>query len=112
MHTHLDKSKKKSNIMSKRQKSYSSSTTITPPSSSMIDQKACQVALVKLFVALEVSFLTIEHEAFQNFFSIVAPFLIVISRTTLARYVLSLLSSEKVKLKTFFLNIVKGFASL
>jgi len=64
MHTHLDRCKKKSGIMSKRQKSDSSSTTITPSSTSMIDQEACRIALVKLFVALELSFHTIEHEAF------------------------------------------------
>ncbi|KAG4991496.1 hypothetical protein JHK87_024953 [Glycine soja] len=68
MHTHLDRCKKKSNIMSKRKKSYSSSTIITPSSSSMIDQEACLIALVKLFVALELSFRTIEHEAFREYF--------------------------------------------
>ncbi|KAG5038207.1 hypothetical protein JHK86_019047 [Glycine max] len=56
MHTHLDKCKKKLDIMSKRQKLDSSSMTITPFSSSMIDQEACQIALVKFFVALELSF--------------------------------------------------------
>ncbi|KAL5165349.1 Zinc finger BED domain-containing protein RICESLEEPER 2 [Glycine soja] len=45
MHTHLDRCKKKSGIMSKRQKSDSSSTTITPSSTSMIDQEACRIAL-------------------------------------------------------------------
>ncbi|KAG5007089.1 hypothetical protein JHK82_025014 [Glycine max] len=68
MHTHLDRCKKKSNIMSKRKKSYSSSMIITPSSSSMIDQEACLIALVKLFVALELSFRTIEHEAFREYF--------------------------------------------
>ncbi|KAG5010380.1 hypothetical protein JHK87_018895 [Glycine soja] len=78
MHTHLDKCKKKLDIMSKRQKLDSSSMTITPFSSSMIDQEACQIALVKFFVALELSFCTVEHKAFREFLSIVAPFLVVI----------------------------------
>ncbi|KAG5032600.1 hypothetical protein JHK82_016183 [Glycine max] len=56
MHIHLDRCKKKSDIMSKRQKLDSSSTTITPSSSSMIEQEACWIALVKLFVELELSF--------------------------------------------------------
>ncbi|KAG4963550.1 hypothetical protein JHK82_040219 [Glycine max] len=56
MHTHLDICKKKPDIMSKRQKLDSSSTTITLSSSSMIDQEACRIALVKLFVASELSF--------------------------------------------------------
>ncbi|KAH1256889.1 Zinc finger BED domain-containing protein DAYSLEEPER [Glycine max] len=73
-HTYLDRCKKKSNITSKRKKSISSSTTITLSSSSMIDQEACRIALVKLFVALELFFHTVEHEAFREFFSIVAPF--------------------------------------
>jgi len=106
MCTHLDKCKKNSDVMSKRQKSDSSSTTITLSSYFMIDQEACWIALVKLFVAL------VEHDTFREFFSIVAPFLVVISRTTLARDVLSLWSNEKVRLKNFFLNIVKEFASL
>ena len=98
--------------MSKKQKSNSSSTTITPSSSSMIDQEACQIALVKLFVALKLFFHTVVHEAFREFFSIIAPFRVIVSCTTLTRDVLSLWSSEKVKLKSFFLKIVKGFASL
>ncbi|KHN24803.1 hypothetical protein glysoja_037145 [Glycine soja] len=85
MCTHLDKCKKNSDVMSKRQKSDSSSTTITPSSSFMIDQEACRIALVKLFVALELSFHMVEHDTFRELFSIVAPFLVVISRTTLAR---------------------------
>ncbi|KAG5065961.1 hypothetical protein JHK86_009692 [Glycine max] len=89
MCTHLDKCKKNSDVMSKRQKSDSSSTTITLSSYFMIDQEACWIALVKLFVAL------VEHDTFREFFSIVAPFLVVISRTTLARDVLSLWSNEK-----------------
>ncbi|KAG5069298.1 hypothetical protein JHK85_001675 [Glycine max] len=56
MCTHLDKCKKKSDIISKRQKLDSSSMTITPSSSSMVDQEACWIALVKFFVALELSF--------------------------------------------------------
>ena len=102
MCTHLDRCKKKSDIMSKRQKLDSSSTTITPSSSSMIEQEACWIALVKLFVELELSFRMIENEAFHEFFSIVAPFLVVISCTTLAQDVLCLWSSEKVKLMSFF----------
>jgi len=102
MHIHLDRCKKKSDIMSKRQKLDSSSTTITPSSSSMIEQEACWIALVKLFVELELSFRMIENEAFHEFFSIVAPFLVVISCTTLAQDVLCLWSSEKVKLMSFF----------
>ena len=104
MHTHLDICKKKPDIMSKRQKLDSSSTTITLSSSSMIDQEACRIALVKLFVASELSFCTVKHESFQDFFSIVAPFLVVISHITLARDVLSLQSSEKVKLQSFFFS--------
>ena len=68
----------------------------------MIDQEACRIALVKLFVALELSFHMVEHDTFREFFSIVAPFLVVISRTTLARDGLSLWSNEKVRLKKIF----------
>ena len=78
MHTHLEKGMKKPYIMTKRKKSDSSSMTITPSSSSMADQEACWIALVKLFVALELSFRMVEHEVFREFFSIVAPFLVVI----------------------------------
>ncbi|RZB51997.1 putative AC transposase [Glycine soja] len=95
MRTHLDICKKKPNIMTKRQKSNSSSTIITPSSSSMIDQEAYRIALVKLFMALELSFRMVEHEAFQEFVRIIAPSFVVISHTTLAWDILSLWSSEK-----------------
>jgi len=79
----------------------------------MIDQEAYRIALVKLFMALELSFRMVEHEAFQEFVRIIAPSFVVISHTTLAWDILSLWSSEKVKLKIFFfLIIVKGFGSL
>ncbi|KAG5091540.1 hypothetical protein JHK82_050318 [Glycine max] len=81
--------------MTKRQKSNSSSTIITPSSSSMIDQEAYRIALVKLFMALELSFRMVEHEAFQEFVRIIAPSFVVISHTTLAWDILSLWSSEK-----------------
>ncbi|KAG5034651.1 hypothetical protein JHK87_009561 [Glycine soja] len=48
MCTHLDKCKKNSDVMSKRQKSDSSSTTITLSSYFMIDQEACWIALDEL----------------------------------------------------------------
>ncbi|KAG4966028.1 hypothetical protein JHK85_041003 [Glycine max] len=104
MHTHLDICKKKPDIMSKRQKLDSSSTTITLSSSSMIDQEACRIALVKLFVASELSFCTVKHESFQDFFSIVAPFLVVISHITLAR--------DKPPMSSSFSGIDRPLASL
>ncbi|KAG4924460.1 hypothetical protein JHK87_050000 [Glycine soja] len=87
--------------MTKRQKSNSSSTIITPSSSSMIDQEAYRIALVKLFMALELSFRMVEHEAFQEFVRIIAPSFVVISHTTLAWDILSLWSSEKLIVESF-----------
>nr|KYP53174.1 Putative AC9 transposase [Cajanus cajan] len=54
-----------------------------------------------MFVAMELPFRCIEHEAFREFLSIVAPSLNVISRTTLARDIYKLWDSEREILKEF-----------
>ncbi|XP_020229505.1 zinc finger BED domain-containing protein RICESLEEPER 2 [Cajanus cajan] len=66
-----------------------------------IDQQALRIAIVKMFVAMELPFRCIEHEAFREFLSIVAPSLNVISRTTLARDIYKLRVSERENLKEF-----------
>lgn len=91
----VERCERKYDNVSKKQKSYSSTTSFYSPSFTMIDQEACQIALVKLFVALEFSFRMVEHKAFRESLSIVAPFLFFISRTTMAQDVLKLWSSEK-----------------
>ena len=95
MLAHVEIRERKSNNVGKKQKSNSSAMGILSPSFTMIDQEACQIALVKLFVALEFSFRMVEHKAFRESLSIVAPFLFFISRTTMAQDVLKLWSSEK-----------------
>nr|KYP46648.1 Putative AC transposase [Cajanus cajan] len=54
-----------------------------------------------MFIAMELPFRNIEHEALREFLSIIAPSLTVYSRTTLARHTLKLWDSEKAKLKKF-----------
>ncbi|RDX81411.1 putative mediator of RNA polymerase II transcription subunit 37c, partial [Mucuna pruriens] len=87
--------------VSKEEKSYSSTTINSSLSLAEIDQQACQNAMVKMFVALELPFRSVEHEAFREFLSITAPFLKVISPTSLAGDVLKLWKSDKVKLDKF-----------
>nr|KYP37109.1 Putative AC transposase [Cajanus cajan] len=87
----------------KKQKSNSSTNVVSSPSLAKpkIDQEACWNALVKMFIAMELPFRNIEHEALREFLSIIAPSLTVYSRTTLARHILKLWDSEKAKLKKF-----------
>nr|KYP72582.1 Putative AC9 transposase [Cajanus cajan] len=54
-----------------------------------------------MFIAMELPFQNIKHEALREFLSIIAPSLTVYSRTTLARHILKLWDSEKAKLKKF-----------
>lgn len=102
MHTYLSSAIATQHKVSKKQKSDSSTKVISSPSLPKIDQEACRNALIKMFAAMGLSFRMVEHEAFQKFLSIIALFLVVISRTILARDVHKLWSSEKVKLKNFF----------
>ena len=96
----------------KKQKSSSSSLPNSSHSLPNIHKKACQIAFVRMFVAMELLFWLVEHEAFWEFLSIVVPFLVAISHTTLARDVLKLLSSEKERMKNFFSYATIGFVSL
>nr|KYP32091.1 Putative AC9 transposase [Cajanus cajan] len=104
MRNHLRRCKGISNKMvSKKQKSDSSGTMVSSPSLARpkIDQKALRIAIVKMFIAMELSFRCIEHEAFCEFLSIVAPSLDVISCTTLAHDIYKLWDTEREKLKEF-----------
>ncbi|GAU46435.1 hypothetical protein TSUD_91530 [Trifolium subterraneum] len=88
----------------KRQKSGFSSTANMEGSSiiSKFDQVELRRALVKMFIALELPFRNVDHEALHNFINLGISQFKIPSRTTLSRDILLLWENEKTKLKTFF----------
>ena len=64
MNTHLRRCLGIPTDASKKQKSSSFSLAISSYSFPNIDIEACQIALVRMFVAMELSFWLVKHEAF------------------------------------------------